>query len=181
MSSCEEYNAIQCQFSVMEELCIPECCVFVEWLHHSAFISADGFQEDISLWFVWAVLFFLSFWGRKENGEWKSTPLPSPPPGRSVLKWGQVTHEPWVYLCLCSEDEPLPVIYLLSLSLAPSFSFPSLCLSLSLSSPRALWTWRGRVTGMKRETQEPKDPLWLTQEQWLPFPLMFNQRNYTSK
>ncbi len=100
------------------ELCISACCVFAPWLHWGSFISPWTLSRQTSYSAFVCALPSCHFRGSKEKVAVKATPLPSLQPHRSILKRGQMTHEPRVLLSLASASS-------LSFSIAPSRTFTS--------------------------------------------------------
>lgn len=82
------------------ELCISSRCVFAPWLHQGSFISPRMVSRQTSYSAFVRTLPSCHFVGSKEKVAVKATPLPSLQPHRSILKWGQMTHEPRVHLSL---------------------------------------------------------------------------------
>lgn len=82
------------------ELCISPSCVFAPWLNWGSFISVRMVSRQTSHSAFVCALPSCHLGGSKEKVALKATPLPSLQPRRSVLKWGQMTHEPRVHLSL---------------------------------------------------------------------------------
>ncbi len=80
------------------ELCISPCCVFALWLHWGSFISVWMVSRQMSYSAFVCALSSCHFGGSKEKVAVKATPLPPLQPHGSILKWGQMTHEPRVQL-----------------------------------------------------------------------------------
>lgn len=76
------------------EPCTSAHCVFAPWLHRGSFISLWMVSRQTSYSAFVRALASCHFGGSKEKVAVKATPLPSLQPHRSILKWGQMTHEP---------------------------------------------------------------------------------------
>lgn len=95
-----------------DEQCPSSRCMFEPWLHRSPFISMWMFSRQASHPKADCLC---HTGGNKEKVAVKATPLPSRQP-HGPLRWGWMTHPPWVHLSLTSS---------LCFSIPPSHKFTS--------------------------------------------------------